>query len=62
MNEYPKKIVSHCLEDPLDVTVQAKRCPRCDTQLEQAHHAATFTLPECWFWACTDCSYSEDPS
>jgi predicted RNA-binding Zn-ribbon protein involved in translation (DUF1610 family) len=33
-------------------------CPKCgSTETERLHHAATFALPECWFWQCEKCGH-----
>ncbi len=63
MNEYPKKIVAKCLEDPLDAAVERSRCPKCeglDTDL--LHHTATFALPECHYRCCNECEHQWDHS
>jgi hypothetical protein len=32
------------------------RCPKCDCRdVDRIHHEATFAIPECTFWMCSEC-------
>ena len=58
MNEYPKKIVTHCMEDPLDAKAELYRCPACESDdTDKIHHAPTFAWPEYWFYHCNECEH-----
>ena len=58
MNEYPEKIRTKCLEDPLDSIAAWSRCPTCGSDdIDELHHAATFALPECDFLYCNECQH-----
>jgi uncharacterized protein with PIN domain len=49
------KIVAKCLEDPLDVEAEARRCPECESDdIDKLHHRAD-SIPECWYWVCNEC-------
>lgn len=57
INQFPRKIVATCLEDPLDAAVT--ECPKCDSDdVDQLHHQANWLAPECWYWACNDCEHT----